>query len=264
MAANFIIPYIFLHSEEKFLPVTPTQYLKEVVMMKGNNIIENEVSLDILSKHTYDNSLMLKSKHSNPKNFWNEYKYSNPNSIPLYYIENKKSLVYPDGKSRDYIERIFTTFYGYNEAGIFGLGNHEGDTEDFIIHYDLNGNPLRIYASCHADADGEWRAMKDVETINGHPILYSSKGDHGLYFEAKVYMRLFGVANDETQRGLLWVPQSAINITLTTWPEFAGGWGPTGVSGPMRNFGPEIYWKSNTPLQRFLMIKSFVEFNPYV
>lgn len=262
---NFILPYIYLHADEKLLPLTPDQYLSEVVMVKKSNIlISNNVSLKVLSNNTYDSTLNLQSKHSDPRKFWEEYKYSNPSTIPLYYTETKQTLIYPDGIPHDYYERIFTTFYGYNEAGLFGLGNHEGDTEDFIIHYDLNNIPLRIFAGCHKDIDGEWRSYKDIEKINGHPVLYASKGNHGLYFEPKIYLRIFGVANDETQAGILWIPPKSINITDTNWPEFSGGWGADGANGPSRVFDPAIYWKSNTPLRRLFMTDKFKPFNPYV
>ncbi len=116
-SVNFITPYIYLHSEEKFLPVTPDQYLIETNVYRGNTMLNNNVNTVTLQKYAYDGSLKLKSKHKNPKLFWQKYEYDNPDNIPLYYIESKKELTYPDKTSRIYIERIFNVFYGYNESG---------------------------------------------------------------------------------------------------------------------------------------------------
>ncbi len=270
MNNNFVMPILYLNKDETLKPVTPQEYLKTVELWNGKTLIERDVTLKTLSDNKADPKMDLRSKYSNPLQFWQSYKYQDLNQIPLYHTEEAKQLVNPKtGEIQHYIERNFNTFYGYNVGSWLGIGNHEADIEDFVIHYDLNGIPLRIFAGCHRALDGEWRLFKDVniDSETKRPVLYVSKGDHGLYFERKTYFRLYCCANDETNQGIKWDPPGSIKMDPSTpdfdWMNYQGGWGNDHVSSPILSVDPEIYWTSNNAQRRFFGFGNLTNFNPF-
>jgi hypothetical protein len=211
----------------------------------------------------------MKSKLENPKKFWQNYQYSDVSTIPLYHTAQAKQLLDPKtGVMQNYIERNFNTFYGYNIGSWSGIGNHQADIEDFVIHYDLDGKPLRVYAGCHGTVDGEWRNFKDVHVDpSGRPVLYVSCGDHGLYFKAKTYFRIYCCANDHTGQGIKWDPPTSILLNPASanddWINFQGSWGDGHVGSPNTSVSPEIFWWSNNPPRRFFECGKLTPFNPY-
>jgi hypothetical protein len=269
---NFVMPILYLHESETLKPVTPEDYLKTVDLWNDatGQCVSQNVTLQTLSDNKNNPNMNCKSKSKDPLFYWHllQYKYKDPSTIPLYHTEQAKQLVDPKtGKVQNYIERNFNTFYGYNIGSWTGIGNHEADIEDFVIHYDLDGNPLRVYAGCHRDVDGVWRNFKDVHTQNGRPLLFVSKGDHGLYFERKTYPRIYCCANDETAEGILWDPPTSILMDPKTpqfdWLNFTGSWGNGHVGSPYTTVDPEIYWNSNNALRRFFNCGSLTPFNPF-
>lgn len=267
---NFVMPILYLNDTETIKPVRPEDYLKTVALWNDTTgyCITQDVTLQTLSDNKNDPNMNCKSKYAKPKTFWQSYKYDDPSMIPLYHTEEAKQLIDPKtGKVQNYIERNFNTFYGYNIGSWTGIGNHEADIEDFVIHYDLAGNPLRIFAGCHRAVDGEWRNFADVRKQNDRPVLFVSKGDHGLYFERKTYPRIYCCANDETAEGILWDPPASILMDPSTpqfdWMNFSGSWGNDHVGSPLTTVDSEIYWTSNNAFRRFFMCGNLTPFNPY-
>lgn len=269
---NFVLPILYLHPDEKIKPIEPAEYLKTVDLWNDitGQCISQKITFQTLSDNKANPAMDLRSKYANPKAFWQTYKYSDPSTIPLYHTEEAKQLINPKtNKKATYIERNFNTFYGYNIGSWSGIGDHEADIEDFVIHYDLNGNPLRIFAGCHRAVDGEWRNFRDIhlDGKTGRPVLYVSKGDHGLYFEPKSHTRFCCCANDDTAEGIRWDPPASILMNHAEpsydWLNYQGGWGNGHVSSPNISVDPEIYWNSNTTYRRFFGCGNLTAFNPY-
>lgn len=270
MISNFvemILPIFYLHDEEPFKPLLPDEYLSNVFLYRDstNELLEEKVSLEILKKYTDSSDYSLRSKHKDPKQFWAKYYYKDINTVPLFYTEEIKHVQSADGVIDSYIERNFNIFYGYNSAYIFGIGDHEADIEDFVIHYSMDGSIIRIYAGCHGTVDGEWRHAKDVhiDYATKRPILFIAKGSHGIYFEPKKYFRFYCFANDENDSGIRWTPVLAIKLDpiKEKWLDYQGSWGNGHVGSPNKNVDPEIYWVSNNDSRRFFGCGSLTQFD---
>lgn len=271
---NFVMPVLYLDKSEVIKPITPEEYLKTVDLWNAgtNEKITDYVTFKVLSENKANPLMDMRSKSKDPLFYWCvlQHQYQDLSTIPLYHTEQAKQLINSKtGDVQNYIERNFNTFYGYNIGSWCGIGNHEADIEDFVIHYDLDGKPLRVYAGCHGTVDGEWRNFRDVHTDgNGRPILYVSKGDHGLYFEPRTYSRICCCANDKTSEGIKWDPPMSILMDPTKpgfdWVNFQGTWGNGHVGSPEVKVDPRIYWWSNTRVRRFFNCGSLTPFNPYL
>jgi hypothetical protein len=88
-----------------------------------------------------------------------------------------------------------------------GLGLHEGDWEYVNVRVSADGNAiLGVFGSEHKD--GTWATT--FETYNGRPKVYVAKASHANYFSAGTFVRLGGMANDQTGDGTPWDTQNCI------------------------------------------------------
>ena len=130
-----------------------------------------------------------------------------------------------------YISYIF--FYGFNwpyQAKLpftpipIPLGEvlnaHECDIEHVVEEFEeVNGEWTlsRMFYSAHGSEEGMWldtnnpqknyRSIPVVFEEETHPVVYSARGGHGCYPEEGTYVRIFGQANDVTQKGIRWTPR---------------------------------------------------------
>lgn len=258
---KFVLPVLFLHPNETLRPITPEQYLKTVDLYndKTKTKITDNVTLQTLADYKEGDYMNLKSKHPDPKKFWEHYDYTRLSLLPLYHTAELKTL-----NGEQYIERNFNIFYGYNIGSWTGIGNHEADIEDFVIHYTLDGKPIRAYAGAHGTVDGEWRKFSDMHVnYDGRPVFYIAKGDHAIYFEPKTYFRIYCCANDQTGYGECWDVQNSILLNAQNdWMNFQGSWGNNHVGSPNTSVSPDIYWKSNNGARRFFECGTLSNFDP--
>ena len=137
-------------------------------------------------------------------------------------------------------------FYAYNNGQ---LNDHQSDLEVVEIFLDASGNPTQALYSQHLA--GETAAWGDVETSDGHPVVYVALGSHANYFRA--YQGRIGIENDVVNdAGLTITPDQLHLVTLQdgsnrpadqSWLAFPGRWGyvgtdvqvATGMAGP---YGP--------------------------
>ena len=223
---------IYFHSDEKYFP-SDFQYFTENsdLIVDGENL-GKKTQLQLASFACPD--------PTNTKNVYLNASNSiikgntclDPAKIPLYYVDSEyEGLKY----------RTFILFYPYN--GDYNLliaktGQHWGDIERFTVEYDKDGKINRIYFGAHGDVDGRWVNAADLEMEDGRIVLYSAKNGHGFYPKKGMYLRLFGLANDVTNKGKSLVPTVFIpiksilndNLEETGLAYFCGKIGKNGIS----------------------------------
>lgn len=138
--------------------------------------------------------------------------------------------------------------YYFNSHPMLG---HEGDWE--LVEVELNGDlkPLRVSLSQHGY--GSMRLWQDVETADGHPVVYVARGSHANYFESGSHsVELGGVPSplviDETDSysgtrtvrpQVIPLPGSVMDVAGYRWLGFAGRWGEVnGMPGGDPPYGP--------------------------
>ena len=182
-------PIIYMHSKENFFPSSVEFAFEHLIRYQdkhGNYCVKSKLGL------------------------------RKPSSIVNYFkgdLESSKIYAFWVDK-RDGIKEIsYFIYYPYNRGKkvLKTLwGNHEGDWEHGTIRFkwkEVDGNlqllPYEVYLSAHHF--GTTAKWEEVEKENGHPVFYSAKGSHGMYFhEGKyIYQRLvIGKLVDECNKGL--------------------------------------------------------------
>lgn len=131
------------------------------------------------------------------------------------------------------------------------LNEHECDIEHIVEEFDVSNNELvlsRIFYAAHGSAEGLWFDILHPENNSKnehvtfedhtHPIVYIAKGGHGCYPQPGNYVRIFGFANDETNKDMRWTPNwvlirspqdPAFNTQKDGWILLPGDMGPRGV-----------------------------------
>jgi len=165
-------------------------------------------------------------------------------TTPMYVVTSEKNDLL-------YIQYVY--FYGYNgpypiaggiiQGSVFDFQNaHEGDIEHTTLEFDKNTKTLkRIYYGSHGKYEGFWLPVTDplVEREDNRIVVYSAKAGHGCYPTRGTYVRIFGQANDHTNKGHKWVPKNLIRVypdgdsrfdpKTMGWLYFKGDLGNNGV-----------------------------------
>jgi hypothetical protein len=63
-----------------------------------------------------------------------------------------------------------------------------------------------MYYSAHGKNGGKWVDKDLIEFEKGHPVVYGAKHSNSNYPKNKKYVRIFGLADDETGRDILFSP----------------------------------------------------------
>lgn len=95
-----------------------------------------------------------------------------------------------------------------SEAEALDIANfHEVDLEHVTLEIDpATKKILRIYFGSHGSKEGMWLPANspDIQWNGTHFKAYVARGGHGLYPRPGTYVRIFGLANDQTGEGLHW------------------------------------------------------------
>ena len=137
-------------------------------------------------------------------------------------------------------------FYAYNNGQ---LNDHQSDIEVVEVFLNSAGSPTQALYSQHLA--GENAAWGDVETQNGHPVVYVALGSHANYFRS--YQGRVGIENDVVNTAGPTITPDQLKLVVLQdppnrpadqgWLAFPGRWGftgtdtqiATGMAGP---FGP--------------------------
>lgn len=144
-------------------------------------------------------------------------------------------------------------FYGFNAPYDIGpiTGDtfdiqdaHEADLEHVTLELDKNTKALkRIFFAAHGTTEGFWLPANhpDISWENGHPVTFSARGSHADYPRAVTYIRIYGIANDITDKGTRWTPKLVriyppedprFDPKTMGWVCFPGTMGRRGVGHP--------------------------------
>jgi len=206
-------PVIYFHKDEKYFPCNADFFVKNSNLIKDNKIIDTNITqtklYNISQKYNEHelNEMFIQPIDNNVKY---GYKY-NHNDCPLYYYTR-------EDKEKIYI--YFFLFYSYNGSynilNIEEVGQHYNDVEHFTYEINIKTQKLeRIFFSNHGKNDGIWKNINDVEmdkTEKERPVLYVAKHGHGFYPKSGCIFRIFGLANDLTNKGHKYDNYDYINI----------------------------------------------------
>lgn len=115
--------------------------------------------------------------------------------------------------------------------------SHEGDWELVEVELDAGMQPSRVSASQHSY--GKMRQWQDVETRDGHPVIYVGRGSHANYFEPGNHsIEVLEIPDpmiideaDSHDNGrvimprVLPLPGSILSMPGYRWLNFSGHWG---------------------------------------
>lgn len=145
---------------------------------------------------------------------------------PLYYALDRVTF-----RGMEWLSVTYSLFYRRNPGyslfgGFIKAGEHPVDVERVVVLFPLtNGvlgsEPGWVYFGAHGRGQGVWREWRECERMvvvvtseeegdMRKEVLnvYVSPTSHGMYPEARVYLRLFGFANDVcVGDGEVWIPK---------------------------------------------------------
>ena len=102
-----------------------------------------------------------------------------------------------------------------------------------------------IHLDAHGSKGGEWKEFSQMEFIDGHPVVYSCKGDHSFYHAPGIYPRIFGFVYDICSKDILTKPiptrvfdedeKENFNIETSGGLYFPGDMGPNGINAAYKH-----------------------------
>jgi hypothetical protein len=99
--------------------------------------------------------------------------------------------------------------------GIYLAGEHQADIENVRIRINKEGTKItNMYFSAHGGDQCRWAHYDNIEwyEYGVRPIVYVAKGSHANYPNSGTWWRIFGFANDKTEKGIKWCPDNLVNL----------------------------------------------------
>lgn len=202
------MPLVYLHSKEKYQPISIEEYITTCTAYKyispgvpdeKNPIFP--VTTDFLNQSNFEACL-------DSKQDWDEYKYSTP---ICYYATRQLE----DGDTQLEFFFFLPINSGYPACGLSclstceALGYHRADWENFLLILSPQGTIKKLYFSAHGSKDGYWKSPEECTFLNGRPVIYMALGAHGLYHRPDFWPRAVCIANDHTDRGKMLLDMEA-------------------------------------------------------
>ena len=271
MSDNNIVLHVKMHSEEKYFPMNPVDYIRLSRLrrhVKGgtdygyNKITNTFVKGDSHSSEYYDIPLEVIMKQHIP---YGKYELMNlrphdPNSFGKgeVFLQPDDNLtgdsdpnhrvpciVYYEHESENKKKKTISYwfFFGYDYAKASRIsGSHQGDWEKVTVNLNDEGRIVSAILSRH-DSSTTLPAS-ELEIYHGEKdelTVYCAKGTHAFYYRAGVFGMKVPTAYDYTDnKGYDWIATDNV-ISLVDdkqlWKYFAGAWGEVGewstTTGPL-------------------------------
>ena len=93
------------------------------------------------------------------------------------------------------------------------------------------GEVVSVWYGAHGWRDGVWRHGEQVEREDGRVVVYVAKGSHATYPEEGTWWRIWGHANDVTEKGVRWDVQEVVLMHGGDGGKGKGGGGSGGGGG---------------------------------
>jgi hypothetical protein len=249
-------PVVFLHPDEKFLPMSADCYLRSTGLLwaherrSADSIVdEGKVVFGNLGKgfyrfraapedctasgpcafrtnaftRPYEQGRKGLAEHAG---FFldveDDYRFGARNTAtpPLY----AGAPVYYDFEPGRFVTYWF--FYGFSapfaqlvDRGIERIG-HEADWERISVRLNARNQPLEVRYQEHRR--GNYMPWVDVPRIGTHPIVFSAEGSHGSYSRPGRFREALDVA----KAGLIWPTwNELLDVRKQPWYGYGGAWG---------------------------------------
>lgn len=206
------LPAYWLHSEETAFPLSQSEYFLHAEALDPDGKVLNTGILTPYNVDTY-----IRTNGRPPKGSTLRIK---DQFEPVRLGRRDFNNVYVDAfhfRDEDRYYITYVTTFGWNHAfqvlRYMRIGEHYADIEHQMIEFNTSGKPLRMYFAAHGGENGMWVAWDKVEHASNSPdtpIVYVARGSHASYPKIGYWFRLYGAANDQTNRGHLWEP--GVNI----------------------------------------------------
>lgn len=271
MSDNNIVLHVKMHSEEKYFPMNPVDYIRLSRLRRhvkggtdyGYNKITNtfvkgdshsseyyDIPLEVIMKQhiPYGKYELMNLRPHDPNSFGKGEVFlqpddnltgdSDPNHrVPcIMYYENES-----ENKKKKTISYWF--FFGYDYAKTLGIsGSHQGDWEKVTVNLNDEGRIVSANLSRHEES--KTLPASELEIYHGEKdelTVYCAKGSHAFYNRAGVFGMKVPTAHDYTDnKGYDWIATDNV-ISLVDddqlWKYFAGAWGEVGewstTTGPL-------------------------------
>ncbi|KAF8534509.1 hypothetical protein BDD12DRAFT_756105, partial [Trichophaea hybrida] len=254
-----IAPYVYLHSEERFMPgdigehlmhTTPYLNYTPITSHTAQHLrLSNLDDLNEFGKHVYLTSdddpsyppSWLRGDRNVPSGFGDDVGLS---SAP--------GLIIWTEKAGGVVDAFYFYFYSFNLGNTVAgwrFGNHVGDWEHTALRF-VDGRPVNMFFSEHSGGSAyEYatveRLAKGILMTHTQPVTYSARGSHANYATPgpHYYAIPLHLLADHTDKGYLWDPAKnnylyhynletdkltpdADNLNAPTgWFHFNGKWG---------------------------------------
>lgn len=211
----------YFHSGELYHPCTFEYYIDNSILYeKYTDTLVSKTNLSQRDCKGDRNNYQLLANKEDIK-----YGFQNLEKVPLYgyskILQNKLYITL----------FLFYAFNGpYNILFLEEAGYHWGDLERIVLEYEKD-ELTRIYYGAHGDRDGRWLDIKDIEREDEYLVFYISRYSHGFYPQSGIYWRIFGLANDITDKGKNIIFTNYTNISELGY--FCGLIGLNGISSFM-------------------------------
>lgn len=181
-------PIVYLHSDERYFPSSVDYYMANSGLVAPDGTKTNAPTTNAQLAALPDGG---KGYHMQPAD--SKLKYGQGTLAPIYYH------VYEAATGEFYITYMF--YFPYSAPFYIALawpeGEHWGDVEHVTVQFDKDGNKVGCFYSIHSDG-------KLISTGDDRDLVYCAKYSHAVYPSTGVKYRLYGVANDLCDAGVLW------------------------------------------------------------
>ena len=208
-------PIIYFHKDEKYFPCNADYFVNNSYLIQNNRIIDKNMTQEKLYKIQDSEGTFIQPFNENVIYGFKHYY----EDAPLYYfIRDEPTL------NKLYI--YFFLFFGYNGSynilNLCEVGEHYNDIEHFTFEINKNNNSLeRVFFSAHGSDEGIWKYANDIEyhiektnssKNSKRPVIYCAKNQHGFYYKPGCIFRIFGFANDLTNKGFKYSNYDVVRI----------------------------------------------------
>ncbi|KAH0613572.1 uncharacterized protein H6S33_005458 [Morchella sextelata] len=249
-------PYVYLYSQERFLPGDIGEHLRHTIPYLNYSPItsyNNHQSLKNLAELNQFGTNVYLTSDDDPEHppEWlrgDRNKPISPGSDDdddLLGMSAAPGIIIWVEKGEGIVDAFYFYFYSFNlgnKVAGWRFGNHVGDWEHNAVRF-VNGQPESMFYSEHSGgAAYEYQA---VEKIGLRPVSYSARGSHANYARPGVhyYAIPFHLLADVTDKGTLWdvtknsyiykwnmtsdilTPSRETPLAPVEWFHFEGRWG---------------------------------------
>lgn len=243
-------PVLSFHSKEDYKPYNVEDYMHYTSLKNDKNNVEVENSIKYMKQY---NILSPLDSNKDDENWYMNQNYPkhgtvHKNTVRKGDFNKKKAYVHIKtgvSQSPSVVNVQYWIFYGYNNRvdaiPVLGIdvGSHEADWEYVTMRIDTqNGKIGKIYGSQHSG--GDWYNLSELDTFNGHSVLYVSRGGHANYGNTAFHFNPLPLTDVLDKSGFKWELKEDFEIVAFDhyiidgyeWMKFKGNWGANGVGSP--------------------------------